>query len=109
MAISGAGISLPGDRKALRDRIFSGLVRLLNRRDVEKKEEQYRLFRETGLDWTLVRPPRLANGPRTGHFRVGAHRLEGRPIVSRADLADFMLRELQEGKHIGQAVFIGGA
>lgn len=108
VAMSGAGIDVPGDRKRLSDKLISRLVRLLNRRDVLAKEEQYHLFRESDLEWTLVRPPRLAEGPRTGTYHVDAHRLEGRPMLNRADVADFMVREAQEGRYLRQAPFIGG-
>lgn len=108
VAVSGAGIDVPGDRKRLPDRLISRLVRVLNRRDVLAKEEQHRLFQESGLEWTLVRPPRLADGPRTGTCRADAHRLEGRPVLNRADLAEFMLREAREGRYLRQAPFVGG-
>ena len=49
------------------------------------------------LEWTIVRPVRLTNGPHTGKYRV-VERLSagGMPAVSRADVADFMIRELTE-------------
>jgi putative NADH-flavin reductase len=46
----------------------------------------------SNLDWTIVRPPRLTRGPRTGRFRFEKDHLppSGRSI-SRADLAHFLL------------------
>ncbi len=108
IAISGAGIHVPGDRKRLFDKIASSIVRLVNRRDVLEKEEQYRLFQQSGLDWTLVRPPVLSEGPPTGSYKTDAQRLEGKPKVSRGDLADFMLQELENGRYNQQTVFLGG-
>jgi len=108
IVISGAGINVPGDRKRLFDKLVSRMVRIANRRDVLEKEEQYRLFQQSGLDWTIVRPPVLLEAPPTGSYRTHPHRLEGKPRVSRADLADFMLREIEEGRYVRQTVFIGG-
>lgn len=53
------------------------------------------MLRESGLDWTLVYPTRLTNGPRTGNYRVG-ERLDtkGETSISRADVAEFMLAQL---------------
>ena len=50
------------------------------------------------LDWTIVRPPHLKDGPRTGQYRHGFpptdRRIQG--VISRADVADFMLKQLAD-------------
>ena len=47
------------------------------------------------LDWVIVRPVMLRNGPRTGKYRVGETlRLSSLDWINRADVADFMLRQL---------------
>ncbi len=57
----------------------------------------------SGLDWTIVRPVALTNGPRTGKYRVGDDlRLGAGTRISRADVADFMLREFSERKWVGK-------
>lgn len=55
------------------------------------------LVRASSLDWTIAYPTLLTNGPRTGNYRA-AERLElkGMPRISRADVADFVLRQLDE-------------
>jgi putative NADH-flavin reductase len=46
----------------------------------------------TDLDWTIVRPPALTNGPATGNYRTAAQRDLPRGFrLSRADLAAYML------------------
>ena len=68
------------------------------------KEGMEALIRAVGLDWTIVRPPALTNGPHTGTYRAGTDlkvRLTSK--VSRADLADFLLREAAAGAFIRQA------
>ena len=61
----------------------------------DKKAAEDRL-RSSGLDWTIVYPVLLTNGPLTGRYRV-AERLElhGIPKISRADVAHFILREAE--------------
>jgi putative NADH-flavin reductase len=61
--------------------------------DHEAKEQ---IIRQSGLDWIIVRPPRLTNGPRRGDYRDGLNIRATSliPRISRADLADFMLRQL---------------
>jgi putative NADH-flavin reductase len=47
------------------------------------------------LDWVIVRPPALRNGPKTGKYRVGEEmRLGTMNWINRADVADFMLRQV---------------
>ena len=65
------------------------------------------LIQQSPIEWTIVRPVGLTNGPRTGKYRVGEHLgLRGFPTVSRADVADFMVRELTERAWIRKAVVI---
>ena len=63
-------------------------------------------LRDSGLDWTSVRPPRLTNGPHTGRYRVGYGHNVGRSI-SRADAADAMLGLVTDDRAVSQAVGIG--
>ena len=61
------------------------------------KEKADAMIQASALQWTIVRPVAPTNGPRTGNYRVGEHlQLRGFPKVSRADVADFMIRELME-------------
>jgi putative NADH-flavin reductase len=56
----------------------------------------------SGLDWTILRPMRLTNGPLTNRYAVTA----GRPpqaSVSRADVAAAMLKAVEERLWIGEA------
>lgn len=56
------------------------------------------LLREAvDLEWTIIRPPRLVNGPRTGRYRTRLDQPLHRPSkISRADLADYMVQHLQD-------------
>jgi putative NADH-flavin reductase len=57
--------------------------------DMRGAEEQ---IRESGLDWTIVRPPRLTSDPASGTYRTAIDRNLPRGVtVSRADLAAYML------------------
>lgn len=48
-------------------------------------------IRSSALDWTLVYPTGLTNGPAKGTYRVGERlQMKGAPMISRADVAAFM-------------------
>jgi putative NADH-flavin reductase len=55
------------------------------------------VVRESGLDWTIVRPPRLSDKPRTGHYEVAINRhLRRCNIISRADVADYLVNHIDD-------------
>jgi putative NADH-flavin reductase len=66
------------------------------------KEEQERLIKASDLDWTIVRPGGLTDGPRTGAYRFGRDRSIKGGRISRADVADFVLRQLTDPTFIHQ-------
>jgi len=62
---------------------------------------------KSGLDWTIVRPPRLTDKPYTGKYRVREGHLPSFGFtISRADVADFMIETVEKRKSIGQVVGI---
>jgi len=89
--------------------LFRRVVRpLLLKHSFADKERQEALIQASPLDWTIVRPGGLTNGPRTGNYKVALSfantRIKKR--VSRADVADFMLRQIATPAFVGRAVGI---
>jgi putative NADH-flavin reductase len=71
------------------------------------KEAGEAVLRQSPLDWTIVYPARLTNGPRTGRYRVGEHlELRGMPSVSRADVADFLVQQAEGQTHVRRGVLV---
>lgn len=67
-------------------------------------EGQEEVVRASDLDWTLVRPPHLTNGPRTGRYRHGVGpEVIGGMKISRADVAEFTLAQLGSDAYVGRA------
>ena len=59
------------------------------------------------MEWTIVMPVGLRNGPRTGKYRAGEHiPIRQIPTINRADVADFMIRELADRKWVRKSVVI---
>jgi putative NADH-flavin reductase len=84
------------------------LIPLFLRHVFADKKRQEQILRSSSLDWTIVQPAALTNGPRTGAYRVGQRACAGRlfPRISRADVAHFMLEELTMRAHVRQTVAI---
>lgn len=65
-------------------------------------EKQEKYIRESNLDWIIVRPSAFTDGERTGEYGHGFSAIEkGMTLkISRADVADFMLKQLTEGVYL---------
>jgi putative NADH-flavin reductase len=76
---------------------------LLLRTIYEDKNRQEAIVQASGLDWEIIRPGLLNNGSRTGKYRILTD-LTGVTVgnISRADVADFMLREASEMRYLRQ-------
>lgn len=70
LAISGAGVTLPGDRKGPGARLVSALTRRLARDLVLDKEGEHAVLDASGLMWTEVRPPRLVDREPTNRWSL---------------------------------------
>jgi putative NADH-flavin reductase len=99
----GAGDSR-GHGGFLYDRIINPL---LLRKMYEDKDRQEEIVRNSGLEWTIVRPGFLTNGPKTGQYQVLSD-MSGVKAnkISRADVADFILQEIVQRKHRGDTVLL---
>jgi len=102
VCVSAAGAYITGDPdtgwllKAIVPRVFAKQFA-----DVRQMEN---VVRESGLDWTIVRPTRLVNRPGTGRYRVRPDfpPPHGR-TVARADVAHFIAAALAENTWLHDA------
>ena len=63
------------------------------------------VVRDSGLDWTISRPPKLTDGPLTRHYRTAIDRnIRGGFSISRADVADQMLACVTQPETIGHTI-----
>ena len=77
-------------------RVFAGVYA-----DLATMEDE---IRRSGLDWTIVRPPKLTNGPLTGRYRLAPENVRAGRTISRADVADAMLSALDDVQQVNRAV-----
>jgi putative NADH-flavin reductase len=69
---------------------------------IAAKTEQENLIRTSDLDWTIVRPGGLGEGPRTGIYRFGTEPTLMAGLISRADVAEFILRQISDESYLHQ-------
>lgn len=82
------------------------IVPLFLRSAFADSEVQEECIRQSPLEWTIARPATLTDGERTGAYRHGFPATEkGLKIkIARADVADFMLRQLSSTTYLRKAV-----
>ena len=94
-AASTMGPEAMRDQPILRKMMWAAIKSTLLRWPFRSQEAMHRLIMQSDLDWTIVEPPRLINGPHTGQYRVAADALPSNSArIDRADVADFMLKQL---------------
>jgi len=65
------------------------------------------MFRTSGLEWTIVRPPELTDKPSRRKYRVREGHLPPFGFtISRVDVADFMIKAVENRSSIGKIVGI---
>jgi putative NADH-flavin reductase len=97
----------PKDKPELRLRVMIGIVKLFIHAAYEDIVSTAEAVRKSDLDWTIVRLSLLNNGPKSGKVRVGyMDRGEVGTRISRADIADFMLKQVKDPKYLRQAPLI---
>lgn len=81
---------------------FKVLIKTALKKVIAAKNEQETMIRQSDLDWTIIRPAGLTDGPATGSYTTGTDKSITAGQVSRADVADFMLKELETGEFMHQ-------
>jgi putative NADH-flavin reductase len=97
VCITGIGA---GDSKGHGGFLYDQIIQPLLLNEIYKdKTRQEVVVRESGLDWTLVRPGQLTNGAKTERLRALTD-LAGVTVgkVSRADVAAFILAHINDEK-----------
>ncbi|MBO0931996.1 NAD(P)-dependent oxidoreductase [Fibrella aquatilis] len=64
------------------------------------------VVRNSGLEWTIVRAPLLTEAPAKGSYQVGHVGTVKGIKITRADLADFMLKEFAKKKYVGKMPYV---
>jgi putative NADH-flavin reductase len=104
VVLSGAAVTVPGDRKPVIDTVASRFVRLMARHVVGAKQREFQVVAATDLAWTAVRPATVTDGDPRGYrlslqLRPGAR-------TTRADVGKAMVDQLTDAEFIRQAPFV---
>lgn len=103
IVISAMGVGDSWETLSLLNKIVFATLLKSSRDDHEAQEAA---VRHSGVDWTVIRPSGLTDTPRTGSYQVGENISATTYKIARADVADLVLKELEQNKLIGKAVTI---
>lgn len=104
--LTGAGVRFEDDPPSPGRGIMLGLLGLFASGELRDAQGGVEVVRASGLDWTVVRVSRLTDGPRTGNVRGGAPRTRPRQAISRADVAAFVLEQLEDDRYLRRAPMV---
>jgi putative NADH-flavin reductase len=84
------------------------IVAIFLRHAFADHERQEPVVKQSSLDWIIARPSYLTDGPRTGTYQHGLttmdKRIKGK--ISRADVADFMLKQVTDDTYLHQTPWV---
>ena len=107
VSLSGGGLPYPEkDEPKFMDKVIRTIMSIVVPKVLNDAIKHGELLRNSGLKWSIVRGPRLTNDPKVGKYRVGWVGVNGSSKVGRADLADFIVTQIEDDSFAYQMPFI---
>lgn len=107
ISLSGGALPYPEkDQPKFIDYLIRGIMGLLAKDIVVDAKNHAELLKASKLDWTIVRAPRLTLNPRKGTYRIGWVGLNSGTELSREDLADFIIKQIENTDYKFQMPFV---
>jgi putative NADH-flavin reductase len=107
ISLSGGGLPFPEkDEPKFADKLIRLIMKMAVPKILNDAIKHHEVLKSSGLDWTIVRAPRLTNGPRLGNYRVGWVGVNASTKISRSDLADFILTQVEDNSFNFQMPFV---
>jgi putative NADH-flavin reductase len=107
VSLSGGGLPFPEkDKPKLADKLIRIIMKIAVPKILNDAIEHHKVLQESELQWIIVRGPRLTNGSKVGNYKVGWVGVNSGTKIARADLADFILKQVTEDTYIHQMPFV---
>jgi putative NADH-flavin reductase len=102
VSLTGAGVDTPQDRPRFSNHLIKLALKMLSGQVLKDAQQHARIIAESDLDWVIVRGPMLTEGPHTGSYRVGWVGVNTSARIARADVADFLLKQVTDTTYLHQ-------
>jgi putative NADH-flavin reductase len=106
ISLSGGGLPYPEDKPKIPDHLIRLLMRVVVPDLLTDAKQHAEVLRQSGLDWTIVRGPRLTDAEKKGRYRVGWVGVNASTQIGRADFAEFILQQVEEEQFVHQMPFV---
>ncbi|GAA3394521.1 NAD(P)-dependent oxidoreductase [Cryptosporangium minutisporangium] len=106
LVVSASGAFIEENDDLVTRRLVKPLLGVVLRESFADTTTMEAVIRASGLDWTIVRPPRLTDGPHTGRYRTGHHGVRRGYTVARADVADCLLSLVDRSESVGRTITV---
>ena len=106
VSLTGASVYVPQDKPKLVNRLIKLITQMETSNLLQDAGQHLKLLQNSDVDWVVVRGPILNNGPHTGKYRIGWTGVNTGIRVSRADIADFMLKQVTDAPYLQQAPLV---
>ena len=106
VSLTGAGVDAPQDKPKFINHVIKFALKTMQGAVLADAEQHMQVLQMSNLDWVVVRGPMLTEGPYTGNYRVGWVGVNTGPRISRADIADFMLKQVTDNSFIHKAPMV---
>lgn len=107
ISLSGGGLPFPEkDKPKFADKLIRTIMKIAVPKILNDAIRHHEVLRDSGLNWTVIRGPRLTNDKRTGNYRIGWVGVNASTKISRADLAHFILSQVEDEKFNFQMPFV---
>jgi len=104
VVISVAGIAVEQDKRG--KNFIDALIKFFLKDVYTDRENQLKVLEESKVDWVAVRVSRLTNEAQTSSVKTFFGNPSPTLKISRADLADFMLKQLTDNQWLRQAPIV---
>jgi putative NADH-flavin reductase len=107
ISLSGGGLPFPEkDQPKFMDKAIRFIMKLAVPKVLNDAIEHAEVLKESKLDWIIVRAPRLTEEPKKGEYRVGWVGVNASTKIGRADLAPFIVDQINDDTFVEQMPFV---
>ncbi len=107
ISLSGGGLPFPEkDQPKFVDKLIRTIMKIVVPKILNDAVAHHKVLAESGLNWVIVRGPQLTNDPAKGNYQVGWVGVNASTKISRKDLADFILKTVEDNSFDGQMPFV---
>ncbi len=107
ISLSGGGLPFPEkDQPKFVDKMIRTIMKIVVPKILNDAIEHHKVLQNSGLDWIIVRGSRLNNETAKGTYKVGWVGVNASTKISRSDLADFIVTQIDDNTFIRQMPFI---